>query len=125
MQSRESKCSFCHKKNDSLPLLISNCKQISFCLLLAERDILNCFMLKSLTMCKQQPNLIGNNEQHPNNCIQDNLVLYYWAVEDWPHMNSTFSLSRVLRHVALISLFFLLPDFLQLILLGALLQPLL
>ena len=47
------------------------------------RSILNCFMRKSLTTCKPQPNLIGNNGlKHPNNVIQDNLPLYHWATED-------------------------------------------
>jgi hypothetical protein len=82
-QSRESKCSFCHKKNDSLPLLISNYINSLLNIVQANLgDILNCFMLKSLTICKQQPNLIGNNERHPNNFIQDNLQLRHWAVED-------------------------------------------
>jgi hypothetical protein len=49
---------------------------------LSGRDILNYFMRKSLAIFKLQPNLIGNNEQHPNNFIQDNFELCHWAVED-------------------------------------------
>jgi hypothetical protein len=45
------------------------------------RDILNYFTGRSLTMYNFQT-IAGNSGLHPNNFIQDNLQLYYWASKD-------------------------------------------